>query len=243
MKKTNFVHRYTELSPETIKKRIDKCLTAREAVDVSTAAVKFSSNRKLGAAVLSVSLIPGADCGNCAACIRGCYDIKHDIIYPQTIQQRANNSAIYREDPEKFFREIARASAAVRFFRWHVGGDLKNAAYLQRVIDIARENSKTEYLIFTKMFGIVNSWIDKNGPLPENLHLIFSDWRGLDMNNPYKLPVSSPVWFDNSGNEIERGPHTTAAAQWCGGFCEDCAANGRGCWTVRQGETILFEAH
>lgn len=243
MKKTNFVHRYTELSPAAIKSRIDKCLAARETVNVSTAAVKFSSNRKLGAAVLSVSLIPGADCANCAACLRGCYDIKHDIIYPQTISQRANNSAIYMQDPERYFSEIARASAAVRFFRWHVGGDIKNAAYLENIIKIARENYRTDYLIFTKMFDLVNSWIDKNGALPENLHLIFSDWKNIEMNNPYNLPVSSPVWFDNSGAEIARGSHTTAAAQWCGGFCEECAATGRGCWTVRQGETILFEAH
>jgi len=52
MKKTNFVHKYTELSPDIIKKRIDKMLTARAAVNVSAAAVKFSSNRKLGAAAM-----------------------------------------------------------------------------------------------------------------------------------------------------------------------------------------------
>lgn len=245
MKKTNFVHRYTELSPAAIKSRIDKMLTARAAVNVSAAAVKFSSNRKLGAAVCSVSLIPGADCANCAACICGCYDLKHDVIYTNTILQRANNSAIFLQDPDRYFSDIIDhiEKKNIRFFRWHVGGDIKNAYYLARVIDIARLFCSCQFLVFTKMYDLVNSWIDKNGALPENLHLIFSDWKNIDMDNRHNLPVSSPVWFDNSGREIARGSHTTAAAQWCGGFCEECAATGRGCWTVRQGETILFEAH
>jgi hypothetical protein len=57
------------------------------------------------------------------------------------------------------------------------------------------------------------------------------------------LPVSSPVWFDKNGVEIERGPHCTAAAVWCPGSCENCAAVCGGCWGLKNGETVLFEAH
>lgn len=244
MEKTNFVHSYKEFSADAIRRRINQMLEFRAGVDVSAARVKFSyGNRKTGALVPSVSLIPVADCGNCKSCAAGCYDVKNVCYLPAVQKSRAINSAIYAADPERYFDEILAAVKFLRFFRWHVGGDLKDEYYLSKVVEIAAAVPGCEFLIFTKMFNLVNSWISKNGALPKNLHLIFSDWRGQDMKNPYNLPVSSPVWFDKDGAEIERGPHCSGRVTWCPGFCEDCAACGGGCWGAGAGDTILFEAH
>lgn len=88
--------------------RLTKVQAAYEnAVEnVSDLHVKISEgNNKLGA-IPSVSLIPVMDCGNCAICAKSCYDLRNDMIYKEVIKTRAINSAIYHEDPERYFKEI-----------------------------------------------------------------------------------------------------------------------------------------
>lgn len=238
---------YYELSAEKIASRVRSMVELRKNY-IQTGAdgltVRFSTgNRKTGAAVPSVSLIPIADCGNCKVCAGGCYDIRN-VCYQKTVQvSRAVNSAIYHSNPAAYFDAVRKFVRFARFFRWHVGGDVVNLEYWENVVSIAVDTPKCEFLIFTKEFDLVNGWIDAGGVIPSNLHVIFSDWRGIEMNNKYNLPVSSPVWFDKAGNEIERGPHCTAAAVWCPGSCENCAAVCGGCWGLKKGETVLFHAH
>ena len=239
--------KYSEFTPAAVAGIVEK-MTAKRAYYIETGtdglSVRFStSNRKTGAAVPSVSLIPVADCGNCASCARGCYDVRHDCIYPSVRDSRAINSAILRTDRGRYFDAVRRFVRLQRFFRWHVGGDLVDADYFSNVVAVAVDVPGCDFLIFTKRFNVVNSFIDGGGVIPSNLHVIFSDWRGQKMDNPYNLPVSSPVWHDKDGREIERGPHCTAAAVWCPGSCEDCAACGGGCWGLKSGETVLFAAH
>lgn len=239
MEKTEFKHSYKEFGYEAIKKRVQQMLEFRDEVDVENAHVKLSyGNRKTGALVPSVSMIPIADCGNCSVCMKGCYDIRN-VCFQKTVQKaRANNSAIYKLAPEKYWSEIRKAVRYLRFFRWHVGADIKDLQYLISMCSIARETPTCESLAFTKMYKLVNSYIKNIGPLPENLHIIFSDWRGAEMDNPYNLPVSSPLWPDGT-----KGPHCTDKQFMCPGFCEQCAEAWTGCWAAKNGDTILFEAH
>ena len=238
---------YTEFAADVVAARVNSMVQIRaeyEKNGVNDLHVKFSySNRKTGANVPSVSLIPVEDCPNCNVCKSGCYDVRN-VCFQKTVQKsRANNSAILRKDPARYFAEIENACKFLRFFRWHVGGDMVTRSYFLNVVRIAENIPNCEFLIFTKLYGVVNKWMSDGGRLPKNLHLIFSDWRGAKFENPFNLPVSSPVWFDKAGNEIERGLHCTASASWCPGFCEDCAAAGSGCWSLKAGDTILFEAH
>lgn len=244
---TNFKHSYKEFSAAAVAGRVRSMVELRRGF-IETGAdgltVRFStSNRKTGASVPSVSLIPVADCGNCKTCAAGCYDVRN-VCFQKSVQiSRAVNSAIYHSNPAQYFAAVRKFVRFARFFRWHVGGDLVNLDYFLNVVSIAVDTPACEFLIFTKEFDLVNSWLDAGNELPKNLHLIFSDWRGISMDNRHNLPVSSPVWFDKSGKEIERGPHCTAAAVWCPGSCEDCAAVCGGCWGLKNGETVLFEAH
>lgn len=239
MAKTEFNHNYKEFGTEAVAKRVKQMLDFRYEVDVDSAHVKLSyGNRKTGALVPSVSLIPVADCGNCSVCARGCYDVRN-VCFQKTVQKsRANNSAILYEDKSKYFAEIEKAVKYLRFFRWHVGGDIKDFDYLSHMVGIAVRVPTCEFLAFTKMYDVVNEWMDRAGKLPTNLHIIFSDWRGAEFENPHNLPVSSPLWADGT-----KGLHCTDKQFICPGLCEECAEAWTGCWAAKNGETILFEAH
>lgn len=127
---------YWELGKEGMKTRLSKAQAAYENAleNVSDLHVKISDgNTKLGA-IPSVSLIPVMDCGNCAICAKSCYDLRNDMIYKEVIKTRAINSAIYHENPERYFKEID-GYLDYRFpraFRFHIGGDIQDNGILIR---------------------------------------------------------------------------------------------------------------
>lgn len=154
-----------------MKTRLSKAQAAYEnAVEnVSDLHVKISDgNNKLGA-IPSVSLIPVMDCGNCAICAKSCYDLRNDFIYKEVIKTRAINSAIYHEDPERFFKEIDDYLnyRYPRAFRFHIGGDIQNKWYLDKMCEIARKHKDTKFLAFTKMFDVCNEYLDDGNVIPE----------------------------------------------------------------------------
>lgn len=234
------VHNYVEFKDETIAKRVKKMLDLREFVDVENEHVRISyGNRKTTAMVPSISLIPIADCKNCSACKNGCYDIRNVCCYKGSQMQRAVNSAILKKDPVRYFKEVQLHAQFHRAFRYHVGGDITCPAYLTSMVDVAIKVPTCQFLAFTKQFAIVNDYLnDHPEGFPENLHIIFSDWKNLQMDNPHNLPVSSPIWKDGS-----TGPHVTENRFKCPGNCAECVTLGCGCWTAQKGDTILFEAH
>jgi len=229
------VHNYVKFKEETIVERVRKMVELRAQVDVPNAHVKFSyGNRKTGNLVPSVSLIPIADCGsNCACCANGCYAVRNIACYNASRAAFANNSAIARTEPEKFFREVDGEMKKNKWFRFFVSGDILDEPFFAGMVDAALKNPHCQALAFTKQFSIVNRWIDANGALPANLHIIFSEWRGLSVDNPHNLPTSRPVW---KGELVPSGI-------WCGGDCSACAVKDEGCWSLKLGERILFEAH
>lgn len=239
---TQFKHSYKEFGADAVRRRIQSMLAFRDQVNVEEAHVKFSTgNRKTGAQVPSVSLIPVADCGNCAICAKGCYDVRN-VCFQTTVQKaRANNSAIYKVNALKYFKEILEyiIKKRVRFFRWHVGGDIKDRAYLESMILIAAKTPFCQHLAFSKMHDIINDYLREHPEgFPKNLHVIFSDWRGSEFENPFNLPISSPLWPDGT-----TGPHCTDKVFMCQGDCSACAEINAGCWSAKKGDTILFEAH
>ena len=123
-----------------------------------------------------------------------------------------------------------------RYFRFHVSGDIPNRAYLEKMVEISARQLHCEILCFTKRFDIVNGFLTDGGVIPSNLHLIFSGWKGLPMENPFNLPEAH-VWYKDG---------TTTArpdAKRCGGNCTECAKTGVGCWTLKNGEQVVFDEH
>lgn len=203
--------------------------------DVANRHVFISNgNRKTGV-IPSVSLLPVIDCGNCKICSHMCYDLRNDCFMNTVVATRATNSAIYRNDPQRYFDEID-AWLTINYpraFRWHIGGDIKDAFYLEQMIRIAEKFSDIKFLAFTKMFDLVNEYHER---IPANLHIIFSGWVGQKMNNEFGFPSSHPLFADGKTSAHD-------GAKLCTGNCTECLKENRLCWNLGANEEVVFPVH
>ena len=230
---------YWTLGKEGMKTRLSKAQAAYENAleNVENLHVKISEgNNKLGA-IPSVSLIPVMDCGNCAICAKSCYDLRNDLIYKEVVKTRAINSAIYHEDPERYFKEIDDYLnyRYPRAFRFHIGGDIQDKWYLDKMCEIARKHKDTKFLAFTKMFDVCNEYLDEGNVIPENMHILFSGWLGLKMDNRHGFPEAHPIF--------ESGTSAPEGTLLCTGNCAECLKEDRLCWSIGKGQAVGFLAH
>lgn len=192
-------------------------------------------NRKIGR-VLNVSLPPIITCCNCKGCLKLCYDIKAILQYKNVAMARSRNYVILKRDREKYFNEIIETlkhRKTNKFFRWHVSGDIVDVDYFNRMVEIARMFPDFRFWTYTKAYVYVNKWCETNGKdaIPENLTVMFSEWKGIKMINPYGFPEFR-VWF-HSEAKPER-------VNWCPGNCEICLKSKTGC---PYGQTTYCEEH
>lgn len=197
--------------------------------------VKISKgNSKLGA-IPSVSLPSIKTCRQCA-CREKCYAQKLERIRSSVRSAYQHNLEVLINEPTTYWREVEASVMMSRFFRFHVSGDIPNAAYLENMAAVAGRNAHCEILCFTKRYEMVNEFIQKNGELPGNLHMIFSGWVGLDMDNPFSLPEAHVRYRDGSTTARED-------AIECGGNCTECALTEGGCWSLQKGQQVIFNEH
>lgn len=194
-----------------------------------------NANSKMGA-VSSVSTLPFITCPVCCreTCGAKCYAAKLANLRQSVLKSYAINTALALYRPNIYWQQVNAAICGVRFFRFHVSGDIINKAYLHHMIDAARNNPHCENLAFTKRFDVVNAWIDDGNDIPENLHILFSGWTNLKPVNPHNLPET---------NVIEKGGEPADGWKVCGGNCFNCACRGVGCWQAEKGDTIAFPMH
>ena len=194
-----------------------------------------SGNRKIGR-VMNVSLPPVLTCANCKECMHICYDIKACLQYPQTvINARMRNYILLLKDRDEYFRRVdekMRRRRTNKFFRWHVAGDIIDLDYFVRMVENARNHPDFTIWTYTKNYSVVNEYCDIYGveSIPSNLHIMFSEWRGLPMINPYHFPEFRVVFKD------EEKP----SGFYCPGNCDICKACKRGCIG---GETTYCNEH
>lgn len=226
-------------SKETIRKVTDmlKSKTREYIAQGDAGAIKMAiskGNRKIGR-VMNVSLPPILTCANCKECKYLCYDIKACAQYPNTvIDARARNLAILRLNRDEYFKRIDDAMNRRRvnkFFRWHVSGDIVDIDYFDRMVKNARKHSDFIVWTYTKNYKVVNEWIERNGELPDNLHVMFSEWRGLAMDNPHGMPEFRVVFKTDTVKPV---------GHYCPGNCDVCKATKRGCIA---GETTYCNEH
>lgn len=222
---------------ENIQKFQDELSKARARIaDGETLRVSISNgNSKMGP-VASVSVLPFVTCPACCrnTCGPECYAAKLALLYPTVRESYARNTAILIDRPAQYWAEVKAAISAVRFFRFHVSGDIIDPGYFAEMVHAAESNHATEILCFTKRFQIVNRFLDAGGTIPANLHIMFSGWTNLQPENPHNLSETNV--FDKSNPPRE---------DWkqCGGNCFNCACRGVGCWTACPGDTIAFKKH
>jgi len=184
-----------------------------------------AGNRKIGR-VLNVSLPPLFTCANCSGCKNYCYDIKACLQYPGTvIDARVRNYILAMYYPEKYFAEIRKKLSNRRknkFFRWHVAGDIPSMEYFKEMIEIAKDFPGFRFWTYTKNYSLVNEYCNKYGKntIPANLSIMFSEWKGMPMVNPYNFPEFRCIMPD------EKIP---AGFTECPGNCEKCTTGKSGC--------------
>lgn len=207
--------------------------------DVSRLVSISTGNTKMGK-VASVSLLPVLTCPKrCdGTCGDKCYAKKLAILRPTVARAYARNTAVARFAPHAFFKKVKETMLRSDYFRFHVSGDLPNESYLHRVIRSCLDYPHCQVLMFTKRYELVNAYIRNHGPLPKNLHCLFSGWTNLFPTeggwNPYNLPETT-VYAKDEDIRPEWTP--------CGGNCLDCAIHDGGCWAAKPGETIAFKIH
>lgn len=198
--------------------------------------IKISSgNAKLGS-IPSISLPAGITCRGDCECQKKCYAKKLERLRKTVRDAYKHNYDLLNQDSDTYWREVEASIMMSRFFRFHVSGDIPDCVYFAHMIDVAERNKHCEILCFTKKFDIVNRHLDMGGTIPANLHIIFSGWKGLKMDNPYLLPEAHVRYRDG---------YTTASssAKECGSNCTACATTDGGCWTLKSGEQVVFNEH
>lgn len=192
-----------------------------------------NGNSKMGK-IPSVSLPPVKTCASGCPCAQKCYAVKLCRIYKTVKNAYDHNLSIWETDPDGYFSQVSNAMKMSRFFRMHVSGDFPTFDYFLKFIDTVRENPHCEVLVFTKRYSFVNAFLFCGKTLPENLHLIFSDWCGMRIENPYNLPIAHVVF---------KGGEPLNSWKECTGNCETCARSGSGCWGLKNGEHVFFWEH
>ena len=197
--------------------------------------VKISPGNKKMGCVPSISLPSVVTCRTCD-CQKKCYARKLERLRPNVAAAYKHNLDLLKSDPETYWREVEASIMMSRFFRFHVSGDIPDSFYFENMVNITSRNSHCQILCFTKRYEIINDYITSHGELPRNLHIIFSGWPGLQMVNPHSLPEAH-VRFRNGLTTAPEGAHE------CAGNCSECAVTDGGCWSLRSGESVVFNEH
>lgn len=198
--------------------------------------VKISAgNSKLGS-IPSVSLPAGVTCRKDCECFKKCYAQKLERMRPSVRNAYQHNLTLLKKSPDIYWREVEASIMMSRCFRFHVSGDIPDNVYFAHMIEIAERNSHCEIICFTKKYDIVNEYLEFGDKIPKNLHIVFSGWVGLEMDNPYLLPEAHVRYKDGT---------TTAkpTAKECGGNCTECILTEGGCWSLQSGEQVVFNEH
>lgn len=188
-----------------------------------------NGNTKIGR-VMNVSHMPILGCPNCKKCSRFCYDVKACVRFANsTLDARVRNWVILKHDRDGYFLRIEEKINRRRrnkYFRWHVAGDIIDRDYFERMVAIAERHPDFLFWTYTKTYGIVNGYIADGGKIPANLKVMFSEWDGVAMENPYGLPIFTVRLKDGNKNH---------AREWfdnlfrCPGNCDVCKKLNRGC--------------
>lgn len=196
-----------------------------------------NGNAKMGK-IPSVSLPPIVTCSAaaCKTCGKKCYAKKICRYSKEAKAAYDRNLDILKKSPDLFWDDVDRALRGSRFFRFNVSGDIYNAKYFEKLCEVVKNNKYCEVLIFTKKYNIVNDYLKSGKKIPKNLHVLFSGWIGIKMENPYKLPEAHVI-FKNGETSARDG------AKYCSGNCYECAMSCGGCWSMKKGDQVLFREH
>lgn len=221
--------------PESIKKLLGLIREKETFYDnIPFTEIKMSisnGNSKIGK-VMNVSLPPIRTCANCKECRNFCYDIKACLQYPDhVLDARMRNLAVLKQNRTEYFNRIEwkiSRRKKNKYFRWHVAGDIVDLDYFANMVRIAVNYPDFIFWTYTKNYKVVNQFCDMYGrnAIPGNFHIMFSEWDGTELNNPYGLPVFTCKLKDGNKNHSVEYFYSLFK---CPGNCDICKANNTGC--------------
>lgn len=132
---------------------------------------------------------------------------------------------------------------SVRALRLNASGDIPRREFVAELVEAANREPACEILVYTKRWGWINDYLSAGGEIPANLHLIMSRAPGMEIPNPYDLPVAeiiSPAM--ESAGDIP-SEWMQCPAQVGKGDCATCHARRIGCWALERGQTVGFYQH
>ncbi len=182
-------------------------------------------NDKIGW-IYNTSFPPVESCVNNAPCVKKCYSLKSYRVFPTVKYAYNKNYRLYRDSHEHYFWLFQAWLQKRRpaYFRYFVGGDIPNQAYLDGMVKTAEMYSDTMFLAYTKKYMLDYTYAAKQA----NLQVIFSTW----IDWPYEvsgLPIAR-VRMDQ-GQEL---PKNSIACAW---KCDKCFV----CWHLPANRSITFD--
>ena len=190
-------------------------------------------NVKMGE-IKSVSLPPVITCAENCTCAKKCYAMRMYRRFKNTKESYNRNLEIFTTDPTEYWNQVNDTLCTSRFFRFHVSGDIPTYKYLLDMVETVRKNPHCDVLVFTKRYNYVNKALDSGVEFPKNLHILFSEWNGMNMYNPHNMPIAHVIF---------KGKEPKANWNICTGNCLECAKANVNCWALQNGEHVAFHEH
>lgn len=197
-----------------------------------------NKNSKTGIACLNIAF-PVVTCREDAPCKNVCYACKGCQTMAVVQGAYYRNLRLYNDDPDNFFEQIY---YKVKFsglpkVRWFDSGDIPDDDFFDRMVELCKRTPTVKHMCFTKKYEIVNTYIDNNGKLPDNLNVMFSAWDVLwGVPNPHGLGVAYVDFKDKRLN-----PEMPSNAFVCPGRESTCSACGA-CWSKKL-KAVVFHQH
>lgn len=188
-------------------------------------------NIKMGR-ICSVSLVPVVSCPVGVPCSKECYAMKAYRLRPNVRLAWGENLEFAKNDPFGYFNKIneflSNRKHPVKFFRWHVAGDILDQTYLDCMNDIAKKHPETNFLAFTKNHGLYFQDLNPNFVIVLSF---WPKWGDLAM-----VPANLPIAWMQDGTET-RIPD---GALECSGACDKCGM----CWHLPElKRDVVFYKH
>ena len=114
------------------------------------------TNSKLGGAIPSINLPAGITCRADAPCFKDCYALKGNFRFKSVRESHIANLDFYNRDPNGYFKEVLEKTRFSTYARYFSSGDIPDSYYFSKMVEVARINKNTRYLLFTKKGYIIN---------------------------------------------------------------------------------------
>ena len=97
------------------------------------------------------------------------------------------------------------------------------------MIRIAKNHSDFVFWTYTKNYNLVNEYCKEYSKesIPANFHIMFSEWDGLTLNNPFNFPIFTCKMKDGNKNHPDKSYFDNMFK--CPGNCDICKEYKLGC--------------